>query len=178
MEKLIISPNEKVLIIAPHPDDESIGCGGLLLMYSSRCDVICISDGRQGQGDITPIKLKGIRRDEFRRAMETLSVNSYRMLGVEDGTLCGHLDALTSVDFTGYSKVFVTGRGDINPDHSAAIVMVKKALEEQKISGIEVYEYEVHKEIERPSHFLEIDEVFSKKDKMIRKYDSQVKNVP
>lgn len=178
MEKLIISPNEKVLIIAPHPDDESIGCGGLLLMYSSQCDVICISDGRQGQGDITPIKLREIREGEFIRAMESLSVNSYRMFGIEDGTLCGHLDALDSVDFTRYSKVFVTGRGDNHPDHSAAIVMVKKVLEEQNLSKVAVFEYAIHNSLDAPSHYLEIDEQIDKKIKLIRICDSQIKNVP
>ena len=30
---LELNPDDKCLVIAPHADDESIGCGGLLLKY-------------------------------------------------------------------------------------------------------------------------------------------------
>ena len=45
---LVIKETEKILIVAPHPDDESIGTGGLLSLYSNQCDVIVMTDGRYG----------------------------------------------------------------------------------------------------------------------------------
>lgn len=39
MEFLEIEPNDKCLIIAPHADDESIGCGGILLKYPQNFEV-------------------------------------------------------------------------------------------------------------------------------------------
>lgn len=46
---LSVSNQDKIVIIAPHPDDECIGTGGLLALYPTLCDVIVLTDGRQGQ---------------------------------------------------------------------------------------------------------------------------------
>lgn len=42
---LELNPDDKCLVIAPHADDESIGCGGLLLKYPDNCDVVVLTDG-------------------------------------------------------------------------------------------------------------------------------------
>lgn len=45
---LDISRIRKALVVAPHPDDESLGCGGLLAMLAQRdCEVavIFVTDG-------------------------------------------------------------------------------------------------------------------------------------
>ena len=33
LQKLSMVDTDKILVLAPHADDESIGCGGLLLKY-------------------------------------------------------------------------------------------------------------------------------------------------
>ena len=55
---LVIKETEKILIVAPHPDDESIGTGGLLSLYSNQCDVIVMTDGRYGNTEIYYVILK------------------------------------------------------------------------------------------------------------------------
>ena len=57
---LVIKETEKILIVAPHPDDESIGTGGLLSLYSNQCDVIVMTDGRYGNTEIPPDQEEGI----------------------------------------------------------------------------------------------------------------------
>ena len=48
MDFITIKPNDKCLVLAPHADDESIGCGGLLLKYPNNFEVVVLTDGRKG----------------------------------------------------------------------------------------------------------------------------------
>ena len=41
-----IDEKARILIVSPHPDDETIGCGGILAKYGSQCDVVVLTDGR------------------------------------------------------------------------------------------------------------------------------------
>ena len=61
------------LVIAPHMDDESLGCGGLLAKYPGECVVVVVTES----GDE--------RRAEHQRAMDLLGVEDSRSLGFEDG---------------------------------------------------------------------------------------------
>ncbi len=175
MEIMNIIAHDKVLVIAPHPDDESIGCGGLLLKYAFQCDVLCITDGKQGQGDINPSELELIRRNEFNIAMDYAKLHSWKMLGIADGTLCAHLDVLEKVDLSGYSKIFVTGPEDRHPDHTAALTVLKRACIKQDIEP-EIYVYEVHRKLKCVTHLLFIGDVLEKKKELMRFYFSQMRN--
>lgn len=57
MNFIKIKPDDKCLVIAPHADDESIGCGGLLLTYPQNFEVVVLTDGRRGGGG-TEIMMK------------------------------------------------------------------------------------------------------------------------
>ena len=46
-----LQKNEKILVVAPHPDDESLGCGGLMSKYGKQCDVLLLTDGRRGKSE-------------------------------------------------------------------------------------------------------------------------------
>lgn len=79
------------LVIAPHMDDESLGCGGLLAKYPEDAFVVAVTQS----GDV--------RRTEHARALELLGVAETRCLEYDDGTtaqhmsdLVGHLDQVMS----------------------------------------------------------------------------------
>lgn len=61
------------LILAPHMDDESMGCGGLLAKHAPECLVAVAADSGP------------VRRHEFSRAMAVLGVTATAQLGMEDG---------------------------------------------------------------------------------------------
>lgn len=179
MKALDIKDDDRILIIAPHPDDECIGPGGVLLLYAKQCEVIVLTDGRQGQGDIAPEKEKQIRKQEFINEMKRLDIDRFRMLDIEDGTLLSHIDCLTKFCFREYSKIFVTGIWDRHPDHKAAFLCVKEAVK-GKASGEmpECYLYEVHTPLQSPTHFLDISDVMEEKSQLIRIHKSQLKDLP
>ena len=70
----------RVAVFAPHPDDETLGCGGaiaLLRQHRIPVQVIVISDGTQshpGSKRFPPKKLREVRESEAISALEILGV--------------------------------------------------------------------------------------------------------
>ena len=177
MQVLSINNNDKILILAPHPDDECIGAGGILALFPELCNVIVLTDGRQGQGMISPEIEKEIRKKEFLNEMAAAGVHNYKMLDYEDGTLMQHTDCLIGEDMSVYTKIFVTGVNDRHADHTAACVSLLKALETQKLSEIEIYVYEVHVLLRDVTHMLDITRVIDKKIELIQFHKSQLEGL-
>lgn len=178
MQQLDIDETQHILIVAPHPDDECIGAGGILALFSRICDVLVLSDGRQGQGDVAPERGKVIRREEFVNEMNYLGVHRYFFREFEDGTLMQHLDGLDDFDMRSYDKVFVTGTQDGHPDHTAAANCVIRALKRQKNKTTQLFFYEVHTPMQNPTHYLDITDFVKSKKKLISFHQSQLSVVP
>lgn len=62
-----------VLVVACHPDDMEICCGGTLVKYAKRGDnvtVCVVANGNMGHVEIMPDELREIRNEEARRGCE------------------------------------------------------------------------------------------------------------
>ncbi len=76
-----INPHGKVLIVAPHPDDEVIGCGGLIarLVAEGRTPHIIVMTGGEGSHrgccSIAADEIKTARRELTDKALRLLSVD-------------------------------------------------------------------------------------------------------
>jgi LmbE family N-acetylglucosaminyl deacetylase len=134
-----------VLVIAPHPDDESLGCGGLLAWAAAtgrRPRVLFLTDGEAshpGSVDFPPERLGQIRRAEAIDACRSLGIAESDMtfLGLPDsglGALSG-MDRDRAVDVirrwisqSGPAAVCVTTWTDPHGDHVAAHQLAKNAL--------------------------------------------------
>jgi LmbE family N-acetylglucosaminyl deacetylase len=82
---LTAPPRGRVLVFAPHADDEIIGCGGTLALHASQGDpvrVVIAFDGAQGLPKGTDAS---VRRDEALRGGKHLGVRDYRFLGYPEG---------------------------------------------------------------------------------------------
>lgn len=83
--------NYKVLVIYPHPDDETMASGGLLaqLGKDKRFDVTCVSITHGEHGDeklqLPPAELAQVRAREFRAAVSTLGDIRQEIWGYTDG---------------------------------------------------------------------------------------------
>jgi LmbE family N-acetylglucosaminyl deacetylase len=79
----------KVLVVAPHPDDEILGCGGTLALLRQRAcqvKVVIVTDG--GAGD--PLTYAGgevvnVRRQESIEALGTIGIDDVVFLNEPDG---------------------------------------------------------------------------------------------
>ncbi len=79
------------IVVAPHPDDESIGCGGSIVRHltaGSRVMVIFLTDGQKGDfEDRFGGEYLKIRRESTLRALDVLGVKDYEFWGYPDSEL-------------------------------------------------------------------------------------------
>lgn len=67
------------LIVAPHADDEVLGCGGLLAKYPEECEVVVMA------------ALSSTRMAEHADARVVLGYGATHLLGLPDGSLSVHM---------------------------------------------------------------------------------------
>ena len=150
--------NKKVVVFAPHPDDETLGCGGTIVKKLSNgygVSIVFMTDGRHSLTDLgiysgpTPFEIKERRREEALRAMKILGVQEKDLffLDFEDKSLEKHqklvqeriVEILKDVSPT---EVFFPQEKEYNIDHRVANMIVRRALRTSNLHPIE-YRYTV-----------------------------------
>ncbi len=133
------------LIVAPHADDETLGCGGLIASQTGAgrpVDIVFITDSaasHPGHPVLAPAELARVRRAEATSAAAVLGVAAGRLhfLGLPDGTLDklppdslrGLVARLAGLIGTlGPSRVFVPYRDGGSTEHTAAFDATVSAL--------------------------------------------------
>ncbi len=174
MIPLLISKNDKMLIFSPHPDDESIGTGGLLALFPSQCTVVVATDGGKANKSINQEEMAHTRRKEFEAAMSIAGVDSYKMLSFPDGELIQHPNCFSGIRFGGYTKVFLPYKGEQHPDHLSVNRFALDSIRRQGLDGVEVYQYETREPIGEADYYLDISNLIQTKMKMISCYSSQM----
>ena len=172
MKQFEIKDTDKCLILAPHADDESLGCGGFLLKNSKNCFVVVLTDGSKC-GYINKDEIIKIRLDELKSAMEFLKIKDYKNLLIEDKKLKSNLIKLNKIKFSDYDYVFVPNEYESHIDHSCIFNKVKSILRFSPRTKIVCYE--VWTPIPKPNLFLDISDVMDKKIELVSLYKSQAK---
>ena len=102
-----IAQSGPVVILATHPDDETLGCGGLIarrVHEGHRVVVVVITDGRALlrrfgiAANPTESEVSAMRKDETRRSVETLGARAadIRFLDFENERLVAQKDEATA----------------------------------------------------------------------------------
>ena len=127
LQMLDVSGGPRVLVIAPHPDDETLGCGGLLSSVQAaggQARVVVVTDG--GRGD--PEQRVGgdtvaRRAQEVRDALIVAGLGDVVFLGRPDGALQADGALVESLlgQIEAYRPDWVLGPwpGEGHPDHQA-----------------------------------------------------------
>lgn len=136
-------PPGPVLVLAPHPDDETIGCGGALARHAARGDrvtVVVATSGEAtggGQGDVA-----AAREAECRAACAELGIGEPVFLRLPDGRLGQRVDALAAVLRTqgvDAAALYLPTLLDPHPDHRAANAAAAAAGLDAATFGYEVW---------------------------------------
>lgn len=173
-------PAGRVLALAAHPDDETLGCGGALILHRRRGDpvrVIIVSDGNAGDPDNlnTSPNLATLRRREARAAAKILGVRELEFWNYPDGALSG-ARGLTDRLIKLFKKtkprlLYRPAADDPHPDHRALGRAVERALRRLKPRLLDC-RYEIEGS-PRPAAVLDISRDFPRKIKALAAYRSQ-----
>lgn len=90
-QPLMLINGGKVLVFAPHPDDETLGCGGTLaLLRNNGCavKVVFVTDGG-GAGSL-PEGSVAIRQQEAKTALTALGIQDWLFMDEPDGSFRSH----------------------------------------------------------------------------------------
>lgn len=162
IEKMPLAPEQCVmgfgttLIVAPHADDESLGCGGLISLlrkYGHSVFILLLSDGTLSHPsslEYPAEKLRELRENELILAAKTLGVAAENLVfcRFKDRNVPNksHQDFQKAVD--NISKVmevlkpqsiFIPWRRDPHPDHRAAFQLIQAA----ETASAKIFEYPI-----------------------------------
>ena len=177
LDLLRIAEDERVVVVAPHPDDESLGAASMLLGYPGQTDVFVVSDGSLGNPAVDPEEMATRRKAEFERAMAIAKPHSFHWLGFPDARLAEHPECADAIDFTCYAKAFLPWTDSLHPDHRALARFCLSRIREQG-AGCEAYLYEVQAPFRCPTHFIDITDVVERKRELISCYKNTLELYP
>lgn len=139
------------LVVAPHPDDETLGCGATIARARDMgitVHVAVVTDGRGHPPDFPhPESLVAIRRAETLRACGILGVpeSCVEFLGFIDGGAESHVEAirarlLSIIAAIDPDRIFVPSGIDNHADHRAVAAAVEGGLRDGAVRAT-VLEY-------------------------------------
>ncbi|HVW68166.1 MAG TPA: PIG-L family deacetylase, partial [Steroidobacteraceae bacterium] len=182
---------ENVVVLAPHMDDETIGCGGTLARHvqaGATVRVVFLTDGRQG-ANATMVgltdearasqeaELVRTRRNEARSALDTLGIHEVDFFDAPDGELTENTEMASGP----LRKILQRARPDLvylpffleqHPDHSATTRVLLEATRDSNLN-FTCCSYEVWTPL-FPNCLVKIDAQMELKRKAIACYDSQL----
>ena len=188
---------KKVLILAPHADDEILGCGGFISKYSKlnyQINVLVLTNANKGAPEIFPPEIIKSIRDEAKKAnnligthrlffenLPAINLNNYPVYKISN-----IIDKyLTKID---PEIVFIPSKNDIHDDHKIIFRAAKVSMRTNKKSNLKkILSYEVLSETEwneneksfNPNYFVNLEKSdINNKVKAFLKYKSQVKKFP
>jgi LmbE family N-acetylglucosaminyl deacetylase len=169
-----------VLVIAPHPDDESIGCGGSICLHAKRKDrvvAVFLTSGELGLKHLERTKAREMREREAEKAARILGLAELEFLRQPDWYLRYNVqkaaEALRPIlRRERPSLIYLPHAREWHPDHRAAVRIVREALARGAVHP-EMRGYEVWTPLERYDHVENISKVFSRKLRAVRAHRSQ-----
>lgn len=177
---------ENVLVIAPHMDDEIVGCGGFIKKLSknrAKFHVVYITDGCRGNSNMIPDEnLGAIRKQEAKKGLESLmKMETFQQtfLELEDGNVSSHVDEIEKLvellKNNSFDGVFVPYCMDLHPDHRAANVLFCHALKKAAVDMKgKFYFYEVWTPL-IPNLVIDITDEYEEKCEAMRCHKTQTK---
>ena len=194
MENLSLLKNKKILIVAAHPDDEILGCGGTIIKYKkfSEIEVMFMTDGVSSRGKD---KLKALKRkEESLKLFKFLKLKKPTFLNFPDNKM----DSIPMLKIVKQIEkkiknfkpnVIITHFSHcLNIDHKKTFEAVMTASRPIKNTNIKtILSFEILSSTEwsqnfkdnfNPNFFIDISNLITKKINALKFYKSEIKKFP
>ena len=135
---------DRVLVVAPHPDDETLGCGGAIALLRSigcKVQILVISDGTMSHPHSRKYPapaLRALRESETKDATASLGVDvsDITFVGLPDGAVATQTSTEIKEALASFrpNTVFLPWRHDPHPDHRASYKLIQTALVDLALS--------------------------------------------
>ncbi|GIH11000.1 hypothetical protein Rhe02_90670 [Rhizocola hellebori] len=126
------------LVLAPHPDDETLGCGATImrkLAAGTPVTVVVLTDGRHSHPSLGPDALAALRHQEMTEAGRRLGLppDGVRWGGFADGGLTAHEDEVATlieklIGELSPDEIYTTCAAEPHPDHAALGRAARRAV--------------------------------------------------
>jgi LmbE family N-acetylglucosaminyl deacetylase/GT2 family glycosyltransferase len=176
---------ETLLVLAPHPDDEVIGCGGVVALHARenrRIHVVIVTDGRASTPDADPAELVERRRRESMAGLAEVGVHDAEFLNLPDRELDASTEILGPLLCevllrTVPDLIILPSPAEIHPDHRAlARTFIELIQADASLAGALAVARIAFMEISqpiRPNALVDITEVAELKESAIGQHESQ-----
>lgn len=142
-----VPPGQNVLVIAPHSDDEALGCGGTLIKHHQaghKITAVFMTDGSKSESAMAEEKLVRLRKKEGEQAAEILGIVRCIFLNYPDRCLKKNSESVERM-----RQILVEIQPDLvylpfyldnHPDHQATAAIVLGALKQHAVPTVMIYE--------------------------------------
>ncbi len=171
-----------VLVLAPHPDDESIGCGGTLCRHTGKGDrvvVVFLTSGELGLKHLPREQAWAIREREAKAAARILGLAGVEFLRQPDWSVGDQVAeaarALCPILKREEARlIYLPHPNEWHPDHRAALSVLRAALRRCRLPARELRAYEVWTPLSEYDHVEDITALMPRKLRALRAYRSQL----
>lgn len=176
---------ETLLVLAPHPDDEVIGCGGVVALHARenrRIHVVIVTDGRASTPDADPAELAERRRRESMAGLAEIGVHEAEFLNIPDREVEASSQTLKELLREILLRVapdliLIPSPVEIHPDHQAlSRAFIDLVQSDAELAGPLAVAKIAFMEISqpfRPNTLVDITEVAELKESAIGQHESQ-----
>lgn len=177
-------PARRLLVIAPHPDDEVLGCGGTLARHADagdRISVVFLTSGELGLKHLPASRARRLREREARAAGRILGVGHITFLrgpdwgvGEAQPQLVKALRRLLRQQQP--DLIYLPHPADGHPDHQAALALLGAAWPSgrKRKTRPRLRAYEVWSPLAHYDHVEDISKVMRRKLRALRAHASQL----
>ncbi len=163
---------KRALVLSPHPDDETLGCGGTIALYSASIAFTVVALSLGEAVNIEEDNKAVLRKTELENAMKVLGVRDIVYLNIPDGEFQQNKEEIKEKLTKLYRDknpdiVFSPSPTDIHPDHEAAANVCIELSRE--FPAVKTAFYEIYNQ-NRFNTLIDIGRVIDIKKEALGKY--------